>query len=53
MTLEGSNFHQIVQNLKGDGMVSIKKIQFGLWILLLEFIPLQTFLGLITKDQNY
>ena len=33
MTLEGSNFHQMVQNLKGDGIVSLKNTQFFLWIL--------------------
>ena len=39
MTLEGANFHQMVPNLKGYGMVSIKKSQGVLWIL---FIRLYT-----------
>ena len=33
MTLEGSNFHQMVLNLKGDDMVHLKKSQGVLWIL--------------------
>ena len=50
MTLEGSNFHQMAPNWKGDGMVSIKKSQFFLWIIFLSyFIPLQTCLGLMKK----
>ena len=33
MTLKGSDFHQMILNLKGDGMESIKTSQGVLWIL--------------------
>ena len=41
MTLEGSNFHQMVPNLKWNGMVSIKTYKFCFGTLLSEFIPLK------------
>ena len=35
MTLEGYNFHQMVPNLKVNGMMSLNTYQFGLCILLI------------------
>ena len=43
MTPEGSNFHQMVPNLKGDGMVGLKKYQGGLWILWIILYTSATF----------
>ena len=37
MTLEGSNIHQMVLNLKGDGIMSLKTYQCGLWIIFIIF----------------
>ena len=37
MTLEGSNIHQMVPNLKGDGMKSFKTSQCVLWIISIIF----------------
>ena len=45
MILEGSNFHQMVSKLKGDGMVSIKKSQGGLWILCFILYIFANFFG--------
>ena len=50
MTLEGSNFHQMVPNLKGDGMVSIKKSQGVLWILCIIFYTSENFFGANYKN---
>ena len=49
MTLEGSNFHQMVPNLKLNGIISIKTYKYGLWIIYIIFVPLKTCLGLMTK----
>ena len=49
MTLEGSNFHQMVPNLKGDGMESLKTSQGVLWIL---FIILYTSTNLFGANDN-
>ena len=50
MTLEGSNLHQMVQNLKGDGMVSLKTSQGVLWII---FIILYTYASMFgANDKN-
>ena len=45
MTLEGSNFHQIVPKLKGNGMVSIKKYEVVLWILRIILYTSTTMFG--------
>ena len=45
MTLEGSNFHQMVPNLKGYGMVSIKTSQGGLWIIFIILYTSSNFFG--------
>ena len=45
MTLEGSKFHQMVQNFKGDGMVSLKKSQGGLWIIFIRLYTSATLFG--------
>ena len=37
MTLEGLNIHQMVPNLKGDGMESLKTSQCVLWIIPIIF----------------
>ena len=49
MTLQGSKFHQMVPNLKGNGMVSIKKYQGGLWII---FIVLYNYATLFGDDDK-
>ena len=49
MTLEGSKFHQMVPNLKGNGMMSLKKSQVGLWILSIRLYTSANLLGLMTK----
>ena len=45
MTLEGSNFHQMVPNLKGNGMESIETSKVVLWILLIINWTFATFFG--------
>ena len=49
MTLEGSNFHQMVPNLKVDDMVSIKKSQGVLWIIFIRIYTYANFFGVIKK----
>ena len=54
MTLEGSKFHQMVTNLKGDGMVSLKEYQGGLWILFIILYTSKTLFGADDKKtKNY
>ena len=54
MTLEGSNFHQMVPNLKGDGMVSIKNYQDGLQIICKILYTFETLFGDDDKNsKNY
>ena len=45
MTLEGSNFHQMVPNLKGNGVVGIEKYQGVLWIVFIILYKFETFFG--------
>ena len=39
----------MVPNFKEDGMVSLKSSQGVLWIIILDFIPMKNFWGIITK----
>ena len=52
MTLEGSNFHQMVPNLKRDAMVSIKKSRGGLCILGIIICTYANFFGANEKNTN-
>ena len=45
MTLEGSNFHQMVPNLKGDGTMSLKKFQGVLWIIFIRLYTSENLFG--------
>ena len=54
MTLEGSNFHQMVPNVKGDGMVRHKTSQGGLWIIWIRLYTYETLFGADDKNaKNY
>ena len=54
MTLEGSNFHQMIPNLKGNSMVSIKTSKGGLWILFIKLYTSATLFGADNKKaKNY
>ena len=50
MTLEGLNIHQMVPNLKGDGMVSTKTSQCFLWIICIIFNASTNFF--VANDKN-
>ena len=52
MTLEASKFHQIVPNLKGDVMVSLKTSQGILWILCIRHYTSAYFFGSDDKKAN-
>ena len=45
MTIEGSNFHQMVLNFRGNGMMSIKKYQGVLGILFIILYTSTNFFG--------
>ena len=45
MTVEGFEFHQMVPNSKGDGMVSLKKFKFFLWILCIRLYTSENLFG--------
>ena len=51
MTLEGSNFHEMVPNFKWNGMVSIKQSQVVLWILCIILYTYETFFGADDKKR--
>ena len=50
MTIEGSKFHQMVLNFKGNGMMSLKKYQGGLWILFIILYTSTNFFGANDKE---
>ena len=51
-SLEGSNFHQMVSNLKGNGMVILKNPKLAYGHFVSDFIPLQLCLGIMTKREK-
>ena len=49
MTLEGFNFHQMVLNLKCNGMVSNIKYQYGIWTICIRIYTSETLFGYYDK----
>ena len=53
MTLEGSNFHQMVPNLKCNDMVSLITPQYGIWTLFIRLYTSENFFWVKVKQYNF
>ena len=53
MTLEGSNYHQMVPNLKCKGMVSLITSQYGIWKLCIIIYTYTNLFCIKVKQCNF